>query len=205
MILRTVIVDDEQIVRQQLRRILSAETEVQVVDECADGLEALTAIEQHEPDLLLLDIGLPRMDGFAVMQSLGGRRLPLIVLFTGFDHLALHAFEAGAIDYLLKPTSPERIRAMLHRAREVLASLLRGLPPEREGSPIRKRRFCIRSGPRTTFVTTDQIDWIEASGNYVILHVGKESHFLREAITRLGEEVPKKRFCPRQPIRHRPD
>jgi two-component system, LytTR family, response regulator len=186
--LRTLIVDDERIVRQRLRRILSAEDGVEVVDECVDGQEALTAVERHHPDLMLLDIGLPGMDGFEVVKTLGRRRLPLIVLVTGYDEYAIRAFEACALDYLVKPSSPERIRTMLERVRERLA-LLRGLPPEKESAVRRNRRFSVRSGQRTVFVTPEQIDWIEASGNYVILHVGKENHFLREFIARFEAEL----------------
>ena len=191
--LRTIIVDDERILRQRLRRILSNEAEIEIVEECTDGSEALAAVERHQPDLLLLDIGLQGMSGFDFLQALGKRRLPLIVFVTGFDEYAIRAFEACAVDYLLKPSSPARIRNMLARVREHLA-LLRGLPPEEEVTSGCGRRFSVRSGQRTTFITPEQIDWIEASGNYVILHVGKENHFLREAMTRLGKELSNSEF-----------
>lgn len=186
--LRTVIVDDEPIVRQRLRSILSEEAGVEVVDECADGVCALTAIETHGPDLLLLDVSMPGMGGFDVLNVLGRRPLPLIVLVTAFDKYAIRAFEACAVDYLLKPSSRERIRDMLARVREHLA-LLRKRSPEEESASFGSKRFSVRSGQRTTFITPDQIDWIEASGNYVILHVGKENHFLREAMARFGQEL----------------
>jgi two-component system, LytTR family, response regulator len=185
--LRTVIVEDERSLRQRLRRILLNEAEIEIVDECVDGLGALTAVEQHKPDLLLLDIGLQGMSGFDVLRALGRRRLPLIVLVTASDEFAIRAFETRVVDYLLKPSSPERIRSMLVRVREHLA-LLRGLPPEEKVASA-GRRFGVRTGQRTTFITPGQIDWIEASGNYVILHVGRENHFLRETITRLEEEL----------------
>jgi len=186
--LRTVIVDDEPIVLQRLRQILEEEAEVEIVAECADGHGALTAVKRHGPDLLLLDVGMPGMGGFDVLEALRRRRLPLIVLVTAFDEYAIRAFEACAIDYLLKPSSPERIRSMLLRVREHLA-LLRGRPAEKEVVFSGCRRFSVRSGQRTSFITSEQIDWIEASGNYVILHVGNENHFLREAIARLEEEL----------------
>ena len=138
--LRTVIVDDEPIVRQRLRQILEDEAGVEIVAECADGLGALTAVKRHEPDLLLLDIGMPGMGGFDVLEALGRRRLPLIVLVTAFDEYAIRAFEACAVDYLLKPSSPERIRGMLLRVREHLA-LLRGLPPEEEDCLFQLQTF----------------------------------------------------------------
>ena len=186
--LRTIIVDDERILRQRLRRILSNEAEIEIVEECADGREALAAVERLQPDLLLLDIGLQGMSGFDVLHALGKRRLPLIVFVTAFDEFAIRAFEACAVDYLLKPSSPARIHNMLTRVREQLA-LLRGLPPEVEVPASSGRRFSVRSGQRTTFITPDQIDWIEASSNYVILHVGGENHFLREGMTSLGKEL----------------
>ena len=186
--LRTVLVDDEEIIRRRLKSILSEETGVEVVEECADGVSALTAVELHKPDLLLLDVGMPEMGGFDFLEALGPRQLPLIVLVTAFDKYAIRAFEACAVDYLLKPSSPERIRNMLTRVRNQL-KLLRGRPPEEDPPLSGARRFSVRSGQRTTFLTPEQIDWIEASGNYVILHVGKENHFLREAMTRLGQEL----------------
>ncbi len=187
--LRTVIVDDEPFVRERLRTILCEEDGVEVVEESADGPAALAAVKRHEPDLLLLDVGLPGMGGFDVLDALGSRRLPLIVLVTAFDKFAIRAFEACAVDYLLKPSSPERIRSMLTRVRDQLALLRRSSPKEPAISPGLKR-FSVRSGQRTSFITADQIDWIEASGNYVILHVGDESHFLREAMTRIEHEIP---------------
>lgn len=186
--LRTIIVDNERILRQRMRRILSYEAEIEVLEECTDGREALAAVERHQPDLLLLDIGLQGMSGFDVLQALGKRRLPLIVFVTAFDEYAIRAFEAAAVDYLLKPSSPERIRRMLERVREQIA-LLRGLPADERVASSPGRRFSVRSGQRTTFITPEQIDWIEASSNYVILHVGKENHFLREGMTRLGMEL----------------
>jgi two-component system, LytTR family, response regulator len=191
--LRTVIAEDEEIVRERLRNILSEEPGIEIVDECADGVGTLIAVERHDPDLLLLDVDMPGMGGFEVLEALGRRRLPLIVLITAFDEYAIRAFEACAVDYLLKPSSPERIRSMLERVREHLA-LLRGLPTEVESATRADRRFSVRSGQRTAFITPEQIDWIEASGNYVILHVGKENHFLREPITKLDEELSQTDF-----------
>jgi two-component system, LytTR family, response regulator len=191
--LRTVIVDDEPIVLQRLRQILEEESEVEIVAECTDGRGALTAVKQHGPDLLLLDVGMPRMGGFDVLAALRRRQLPLIVLVTAFDEYAIRAFEACAVDYLLKPSSPERIRRMLLRVRGQLA-LLRRLPAKEDPGSSGSRRFSVRSGQRTSFITPDQIDWIEASGNYVILHVASENHFLREAIARLEEQLSETDF-----------
>ena len=134
MTLKTIIADDEQIVRQSLKRVLSNEKDIEIVDECANGSDALASIEWHEPDLLLLDVGMPGMGGFEVLEALGRRRLPLVVLITAFDRYAIRAFEACAVDYLLKPSSPERIRNMLVRVREQLA-LIRRSPNEDEAKP----------------------------------------------------------------------
>lgn len=186
--LRTVIVDDERILRKRLRRILSKEAEIEVVDECSDGPGALASVRRHKPDLLLLDIALRGMTGFEVLEALGRRRLPLIVFVTAFDEYAIRAFEARAVDYLLKPSSPERIHHMLERVRVHLA-LLRGLPPEKEIGSSSGRRFSVRNGQRMSFIAPEQIDWIEAARNYVILHVGTKTHFLRETITAFGQKL----------------
>lgn len=196
--LRVLVVDDEELARDRLRRMLGSEADVEIVGECADGPSAVEAVRQHDPDLLLLDVQMPGMDGFEVLRELDPRHSPFVVFVTAFDEHAVRAFEARAIDYLLKPASAGRLRESLGRVRERLATRgtsalpqpLLDLLAEREAAASRLRRIAVRSGERTTFVAVDEIDWIEAAGNYVILHAGKQNHILRETMSALEAQLP---------------
>lgn len=196
--LRVVIVDDETLARARLRRLLGHEPDVEIVGECANGIAALQAVEAHHPDLLLLDVQMPEMDGFEVVRNLDPAHLPAIVFVTAYDQHAVRAFEARALDYLLKPTSQARLQESLARVRERVraASASMALPQplldllaERESASSRPRRLAVRSGERTAFVITDDVDWFEAAGNYVVLHVGKGTHILRETMSALEAQL----------------
>lgn len=196
--LRVVIVDDETLARQRLRRLLGQEADVEIVEECADGVAAVKAVETHRPDLLLLDVQMPQMDGFEVVRNLDPANLPAIVFVTAYDQHAVRAFEARALDYLLKPTSHARLQESLARVRErlrtaganpALPQTLLELLAERESASSRPRRLAVRSGERTSFVATEDVDWFEAAGNYVVLHVGKETHILRETMSALEAQL----------------
>lgn len=188
--LGVMIVDDEPLARERLRLLLAEETEVEIVGEAGDGEAAVAAIRHLRPDVVLLDIQMPGLDGFGVLRELGREELPLVIFVTAFDQHAVKAFEAHALDYLLKPCKPARLREAIQRAREQwqsrqskdvsqrLLDLLAGQRPK----PPHLARLAVKNGERVVFVKAAQIDWIEASGNYVILHVGKESHILRETI-----------------------
>ena len=188
--LEVVIVDDERIGRQRLRRLLAKEPEVEVVAECADGSTAVEAVKEHAPDLLFLDIQMPGLDGFQVVDFIAPIAQPAVVFVTAFDKHAVHAFETCAVDYLLKPVEPTRLAKTLQRVRAYLTAS----PP-----PIAARiltsataptqRFTVRSGQRTSFVAPEQIDWIEADGNYAILHVGAQNHLLRETMSALEAQL----------------
>lgn len=195
--MRVVIVDDEALARARLRRLLGSETDVEIVAECADGVAALQAVKEHAPDLLLLDVQMPEMDGFDVVRNLDGVKLPAIVFVTAYDQHAVKAFEARALDYLLKPTSQSRVQEALARVRERMRSTTETALPqsllellaEREAATNRPRRLAVRSGERTSFVVTDDVDWFEAAGNYVVLHVGKETHIVRETMSALETQL----------------
>jgi two-component system, LytTR family, response regulator len=194
--LRAIIVDDERMARTRLRRLLEDENDVEIVAECADGVTAVEAVRKHAPDLLLLDVQMPGMDGFEVLDALGPERAPAVVFVTAFDQHAVRAFETHALDYVLKPASPERLAKTLARVREQLKqssatpqSLL-DLLAERVSAAPQTRRLAVRSGQRTTFVSPDEIDWVEAAGNYVVLHLGKQTHILRETMSALETELP---------------
>ena len=183
--LRTLIVDDERIGRQRLRRMLEREADVEILAECADGPAAVAAVREHAPDVLFLDINMPGMDGFGALDALGPDRQPPVVIFvTAYDEHAVRAFEACALDYLLKPASPERLAKAVARAREQL-TLARGDNAETDAPAPSSQRFVARSGGRVSFIAPEEIDWVEAAGNYMILHVGPHNHMVRETMSDL--------------------
>jgi two-component system, LytTR family, response regulator len=186
--LRALIVDDEPYARERVRRLLAEDGEVEVVGECADGVEAVRAIRTVRPDLLFLDVQMPGCDGFGVLDALGADA-PVVIFLTAYDRYAVRAFDACAIDYLLKPFDEERFAKALGRAKAALAAR----EPERESraaepfdpSGSRLERFVVRSGGRILFLKVGQVDWIEASGNYVRLHAAGVSYLVRESLANL--------------------
>lgn len=196
------IVDDEPLARRTVRNALDAEDGVRVVGECETGEEALAAIRAHAPDLVFLDIQMPGLGGFEVLERLG-EAAPEIVFVTAHDEHALRAFEVHAVDYLLKPFSDGRFRESMRRARERAAAppleragrlrrLLRRLAlaeascrAKLEDGPqgLYATRFTVRDDERVRFVRTRDVDWFEADGNYVVLHVGEELHRMRTTLT----------------------
>jgi two-component system, LytTR family, response regulator len=199
--LKAILVDDEPLARERIRTLLAAEPDVELLAECTNGPEAVDAIRRQPPDVLFLDIQMPEMDGFEVLRALGAP-LPLVIFVTAFDEHAVRAFEAQALDYLLKPFKPARFRAALTRAREQLAhrqpdEITRQLLTllESRGTPTHYlTRISVRDRDRVRFVKTSDIDWLEASGNYVILHTGKENHVLRETLTALEAQLSPREF-----------
>lgn len=194
--LRVIIVDDESLARERLKRLLRSEANLEMVAECENGEDAVQAIQAHRPDLVFLDIQMPGMDGFGVLRALG-ENLPFVVFVTAFDEHAVRAFESRALDYLLKPTTAARLAESIKRVRERLSSApkpeipqaLLDLLNERKAAEQKVRRFAVRNGERTVFVDADEVDWIEAAGNYAILHVGKATHILRETMAALESQL----------------
>ncbi len=201
MSLSVLIVDDEPLARERLRSLLAAENDVAVVGECASGAEAVAFIARRRPDLVLLDINMPGMDGFAVLGALTPP-LPLVVFVTAYDEHAVKAFEARALDYLLKPFKPTRLRAALARARDELARRqpddvsrrILSLLSDHKPAPARLARIAVRERQRVRFVRTEAIDWIEASGNYSILHAGRENHVVRETLSNFEQQLSSDEF-----------
>jgi len=200
--IRALIVDDEPLARQRLRRLLKDEADIEVIGECADGGEAVVAIRTERPELVFLDIQMPVLDGFGVLQALGLDNLPAIIFVTAYDRYALRAFEYNALDYLLKPFDRERFRKTLERARTQLdrgptgeeAKQILGAVEEYKNEGRVLERLVIKSSGRVFFLRVDEIDWIEAAGNYVRLHVGKEGHLLRDTMNSLEARLDPKRF-----------
>lgn len=200
--LRTLIVDDEPLARQGLREFASHEPDLEVVAECGDGRAALEAIRRHHPDLVLLDVQMPEMTGFDVLAALDGP-LPAVIFVTAYDTYALRAFDAHAVDYLLKPVELERFRQAVTRARAQidhdrggrLAAKLSGLLAEVAASSPYPRRFTVKTAGRVTFVRVADIDWIEAAGNYARLHVGIERHVVRVTMSALERQLDPQQFA----------
>lgn len=200
--IRALIVDDEPLARERLRTLLKPEADVEIVGECGDGEKAVSAIRRHKPDLLFLDVQMPERDGFDVLEALGAEEMPVVVFVTAYDKYALRAFEVHALDYLLKPFDRERFQRALERAREqvagrhssTLGERLLALLADRATEQKRLQRVVIKSGGRIFFLRVEEIDWIEAAGNYLRLHVGREEHLLRETMNRLEARLDPAKF-----------
>jgi two-component system, LytTR family, response regulator len=195
-------VDDEKLARRRIRRLLAAESDVEVIGECEDPKDAIAAIRQRAPDLLFLDVQMSEMDGFGVLESVGGSHTPAVIFVTAFDQYALRAFDVHALDYLLKPFDRARFRRALDRARAQLRQQagttldhrLSALIESLGSRPKNLDRVVIKSAGRIMFLRTDEIDWIEAADNYVRLHVGQESHLLRETLGSLEARLDAAKF-----------
>jgi len=199
--LRVLIVDDEAMACHRLKRFLQKAPGVEVLPECREGEAAVAMIQRHKPDLVFLDVQMPKMSGFDVLRAVGAERMPAIIFVTAFDHFALQAFEAQALDYLLKPFGEERVHKALERARTFLAggarnalqAQLAGLLNATAGS---RQNACllVRNGGRVLVLRPRDIEWIEADGDYVHLHVGPESHMLRSTLSDLEQRLKPEGF-----------
>lgn len=199
--IRTVIVDDEPLGRRRISALLEGQPDVDVVAECRNGREAIRVIREERPDLVFLDIQMPGTDGFGVLEAIDVDELPVIIFATAYDEYALRAFDAHALDYLLKPFDRERFAEALERARRLVGDAdelkrLRALISRvRDGSPERAPvRFHVRSGGSVTIVHARDVNWIAAAGNYLVLHDGRRRHFLRETMAGMDERLPDDEF-----------
>lgn len=191
--MRAVVVDDEPLARERLRMLLASEDWLEVVHECADGASAVVAIQKFRPDIVFLDVEMPGANGFDVIEAIGADQMPFVVFVTAYDKYAIKAFDVHAVDYLLKPFDRERFQQAVARARQQLEqrsggelerrllALVQDLKPTHQ----KLERFVIKSGGRVFFVRSEEIDWIEAAGNYVKLHVGTDAHLFRETMNAL--------------------
>jgi two-component system LytT family response regulator len=211
-ITRALIVDDERMARKRLRTLLASEKDFEVIGECANGTSAVDAIRADAPDLVFLDVQMPELDGFGVVREIGADRMPFVIFVTAYDQYALRAFEVSALDYLTKPFDRERFEGTLRRVRQQmalregtrtadtivgaelhtrLAALLEQLQPR----PRFAERLMIKNGGRVTFLRADEVDWIEAAGNYVKLHAGRDTHLLHEGLASVAARLDPARFA----------
>jgi two-component system, LytTR family, response regulator len=195
MTLRVVIVDDEPPARARLRRLVKAHDAVEIVAECGDGAAAVQAIESVRPDLVLLDVQMPELDGFEVLRALDMTPLPAVIFVTAFDKYALRAFEVHALDYVVKPVEAARFdRALSHArqriterqsAEEGLTNLIRELARDR----VRLTRIPVRTEGRVKVIDLADVDWLSAADNYVTLHVGHHEYLVRDTLSALEQRL----------------
>jgi two-component system, LytTR family, response regulator len=185
--IRAVVVDDEPLARSNLKVLLGRDPEVQLVGECGSGAEALEAIRKKKPELVFLDVQMPECDGFDVLEQLGADLPAALVFVTAYDQYALQAFEAGALDYLLKPFDNARFERTLQRAKERVGA--------GRGRARRVERVAIKNAGEVLFLKIEEIDWIEAADYYVGLHVGARTHLLRRSMADVEQELDAAQFC----------
>ncbi len=190
------IVDDERLSRQRIRRMLSADGDVDVVGECSNGRDAVEFLKTSAPDLMFLDVQMPECDGFAVLEA-SAHSVPATIFVTAYDEYALRAFDVHAVDYLLKPFDDARLAEAVRRAKDHLGKRnasaerdrLRLLLEELQKTQRRRKRIAVRAGENVLLLRVDQIDWIEAADNYANLHVGPDKYLVRETMNSLEHSL----------------
>ncbi len=200
--IRAVIADDEALARKFIRRMLKDDPDVEIVGECSSGKEAVATIRKQNPDLVFLDVQMPEMDGFAVLESIGVERLPEIIFATAYEQYAIRAFELHALDYLLKPFDQARFKDAIRHAKERFRSerqndgrtQISALLESIKNKPEYLDRVMIKSGGRITFLSTDEINWIEADDKYVHLHTGKISPMVRQTLSAMETQLDPRKF-----------
>lgn len=226
MSIRVLVTDDEPIARRRIRRFLRAESNVEVIGEASNGREAIEAIREHNPDLVFLDVQMPDVDGFGVVQALGADQMPAVIFVTAYDEYALKAFEVNALDYLLKPFDAERFKNAFQRAREHIDRVTTAQAGRRLKTLLEQvlqddkvdvntaahallgasgthsapkngylDRLMVKSDGRVFFVKVADVDWFEASGNYVRVHVQKTSHLIRETMNGVESSLNPQMFA----------
>ena len=200
--IRTLIVDDEPLALRRLRALLADEPDIEIVAEAVNGTEAVRSITTERPDLVFLDVQMPGLDGFDVLRATASIHQPFVVFVTAHDEHAIRAFEVQAVDYLLKPVIEARFREAVRRvvarlrgestadiARQMAQFLERVAP-----APARGGRIAVKRDGRVNFVRVEDIDWVEADGDLVRVHVGKEAHTIRETMAQIEAKLPAERF-----------
>ena len=217
--IRVILVDDEPLANQGMRARLEAFPEIEILCECSNGREAVKEIKARSPDLVFLDIQMPGLDGFGVVRALIGAPAPLIVFCTAYDKFAIEAFEANALDYLVKPVEEERLASAIHRAREAIRSrtaasresklveLLASFneedrdrikelinDPDWTSKERYAERLSFKDGSKVVILSADEIEWIDAAGDYMCIHAGGKTHIIRETMKTLEQRLDPARF-----------
>jgi two-component system LytT family response regulator len=200
--IRAVIADDEALARKFIRRMLKDDRDVEIVGECSNGKEAVATIRKQNPDVVFLDVQMPEMDGFAVLESIGTERLPEIIFATAYEQYAIRAFELHALDYLLKPFDQTRFKDAIKHAKERFRSDRRSegrtqisaLLESIKNKPQYLDRLMIKAGGRITFLSINEISWIQADDKYVHLHTGKISPMVRQTLSAMETQLDPKKF-----------
>ena len=199
--IRTLIIDDVQLARERLKRCLAGEPEVQIVGECDNGTNAVASIRELSPDLIFLDVQMPALDGFGVLEALKGERVPAVVFVTAYNEYAIQAFDVNALDYLLKPVDCARLSKAVARAKSQLAqpaddldSRFRAMLEDIKAGSKFLKRLTIKLTGHTILLPTDEIDWIEGYGNYLKVHAGRESHLIRGTMQSLESKLDPETF-----------
>lgn len=203
MVIHALIADDELPARNRIRALLKQEKDIEIMEECSNGQQAVEMILTLKPDLVFLDIQMPEMDGFSVIEAIGAENMPIVIFVTAFDRYAIRAFDVHAVDYLLKPYTPERFRQALDRARshlenavkdldlrERLMAMMEHIQKEREYLD----RIVVKSDDRILFVKTEMVDWIEAADNYVQIHAGPETYIIRKTMAEMEKRLNPDQF-----------
>ena len=202
--IKVLIDDDELLGRERICSLLSKHADIKIVGECVNGREAVEAIQNLNPDLVFLDVQMPKIDGFEVVEIIGTENMPAVILVTAYDEYAIRAFEINAVDYLLKPFDKERFEKAVDRAkREIkrqespteIRENLRELLKEVKNEPQFLKRIPVKSASGTTFVPTEEIDWIAASGHYLELHIGNKTHLIREKLSVIETQLDPQIFA----------
>lgn len=199
--IKVLIIDDELLAREKIRTLLTEEDDIQILDECKNANEALSKVKSLKPDLIFLDIQMPGMDGFEMLENIKTRKLPLIIFTTAYNKYAIKAFDIHALDYLLKPFDKERFHKSIKRARnflndkkrdennEKIFNLLKELKGQQEASPKYLKRMMIKTSGRILFLKTEDIDMIEASGNYLKIFSDEESYLIRGTMNEIEKKL----------------
>lgn len=195
--IRTLIVDDVDLARERIK-ILLDDAELEIVGEARNGREAIKAVRDLKPDLVFLDVQMPQIGGFDVIEAIGVEKMPAVIFVTAYDEFALRAFEINAVDYLLKPFDEERLKKAVQRAkREIrhtepakeIEERLRRLLKEVKTEPKYLKRIPVKSSRGTTLLLTDEIDWINSAGHYLEIHAGRETHLIRERLSQIEQKL----------------
>jgi two-component system, LytTR family, response regulator len=200
--IRTLIVDHEPGARLILRTMLAVESDVEIIGECVDGASAAEAIRETQPDLVFMEVQMPDLGGFEILESVNGGKMPAVVFVTAHDKYALRAFDVHALDYLLKPIDRDRFDAVVKRARqqllhqsheEIKAKIVTMLLDMRAGGEYTDR-ILVRTSGRVLFLRVEEIDWVEAQGNYLRIHRGTDSYLIRQTMTEMEGALDPRRF-----------